>query len=586
MTSELESPTESGATPGGPPGPIRIAILRSCRMPQFERAVRYVRGRHPGAEITAVSHCGHTAALRAAGVDQIIEIPGKRFTVTRLGPLTLWRLRRQPFGELVIPQMTHYEDVSRNLHRFSRVFRTDTVTVLPGDQPATLLRGPEQPRDWSWLNPATWPQRLMNRTLPPALDAIAFLGLLAAACLAPRRRPSVLPLSGRRRVLLVISSLGLGGAQVQLAELLNRLPKDEYDVDLLALGGDGEFSRQWLKRDVEVAFVQQWPRLVPSVREIMARCREREYDIVHTWLFMANIVAVAAARLAGVPVVIASVRNLSVWKRERWYRKWWHRPADILGSHAADVVTVNANALVADHARWALMRQAPIEVIHNGLDPARFVVDRAASREQLRALCGAPADAVFVGAVGRLAPEKDHETFIRLLASVCRQRADVHGVLIGSGDLRGRLEAVAQAFGLAGRITFAGERKDARALMAGLDMLVLTSVSEGFPNVLLEAAFMGVPAAATDIAGNPDVLAFNESLFAAMDAEAGAERVLAMLADPARTSERAMAVRARANALFTTDRSVGAWLDLYRRRLDPGVAHAEPAPQVIGAQVH
>ena len=170
----------------------------------------------------------------------------------------------------------------------------------------------------------------------------------------------------RRRVLHIISSLGFGGAQVQLAEVLNRTPAAQYDVELLVLGrSDGDFSRQWLNRDdVTISFLDEWPRLTPAVFEVRDRCRAGQYDLVHTWLFMANIVAVAGARLAGVPLVIASVRNLSVWKREQWYRKWWHRTADVLGSHAADVVTVNANALVADHAKWALMSRSRIRVIH------------------------------------------------------------------------------------------------------------------------------------------------------------------------------------------------------------------------------
>jgi glycosyltransferase involved in cell wall biosynthesis len=256
-----------------------------------------------------------------------------------------------------------------------------------------------------------------------------------------------------------------------------------------------------------------------------------------------------------------------VWKRERWYRKWWHRLGDVLGSHAADVVTVNANALVADHATWALMRRSAIRVIHNGLDPAGFGADRVASRQALLDVTGAPSSARLVGTVGRLAHEKDQATFLRMLAEVRAQQPDVHGVVIGDGELRAGLEQLARELGLDGGVTFLGSRSDARRLMAGLDLFVLTSRSEGFPNVLLEATFLQVPCVATNIAGNPDVLEREESLFPEGDWESGAYRVLQTLSNPAATAERTAAVRARAMQLFTSERSVRTWLELYDQSL-------------------
>ena len=536
----------------------RVLVFRSCRIAQFEHAVRHVRSIDGEAEVVALSHRGHLDALRAAGVDRVIEISGRRFGLLRTSPAAIRRIRREAFDEVVIPQMTARVGDSTNLYRLAAILGARRFTILPGfETPQTFADVRELLASIAVLS-----------GIPKWLDAPLLLVLLVAACLAKRRSPAIAPPAGRRRVLLAISSLGLGGAQVQLAELLNRMPPNEFEVDLLALGGDGEFSRQWLKRDdVKVTFVQEWPGLVASVLEIVKQCRQRKYDIVHTWLFMANVVVVAAARLADVPIVIASVRNLSVWKRERWYRKWWHRAADVLASHAADKVTVNANALVHDHARWALMRSSPIEVVHNGLDPSQFVADRSEARRRLCAAVGAPEDAILVGTVGRLAPEKDQATFIRLISEVQRTRPEAHGVVIGGGELRARLESIAAGLGLARRLTFLGERKDARQLMAGLDVLVLSSKSEGFPNVLLEATLLGVPSAATDIAGNPDVLLYDESLFPVGDHEQGAKRVLALIAHPAATRRRTEEIRERARTLFTSDRAVRTWLDLYRRCL-------------------
>jgi glycosyltransferase involved in cell wall biosynthesis len=229
------------------------------------------------------------------------------------------------------------------------------------------------------------------------------------------------------------------------------------------------------------------------------------------------------------------------------------------------------------------MRRRWIEVIHNGLDPASFPRGRAEARQRLLELLQAPASAVIIGTVGRLAFEKDQETFLRVFRLVRRDHANAHAVLVGHGERRAALERLAGELGIRSQVTFLGERSDARRLVAGFDLFVLTSRSEGFPNVLLEATFLGVPCVATNIAGNPDVLGLEESLFPAGDVVRGAERVLAALADMPRTLTRTEHVRCRALELFTSERSVGSWLDLYRRQIAARSASLEPAAAAIQA---
>ncbi len=296
-------------------------------------------------------------------------------------------------------------------------------------------------------------------------------------------------------------------------------------------------------------------------------------------LFTANAVGVPGARPAGVPRVIASVRNMSLWKRT-WSNQWWFRPADMLSSWAADAVTVNAHALVDDHARWAAYPRRRIDVIHNGLDPAAFLREAADVRGDLRQLAGLPADAPIVGTTGRLAPEKDHRTFLATLAAVHRERPDVRGVIVGGGALRDDLERAAAALGLTGIVTFLGERGDARRLMAGFDVFLLSSKIEGFPNVLLEAAYLGVPAVATRVGGNADVLPEPETTFPSEDAVTGARQVLRLLNDPPLAAAHADRTRRRALEHFTADRMAAAWLALYERCLAPA-RPAVPAPTPV-----
>lgn len=533
-----------------------MLILRSCRAAEFAAAVGTTRQRHPHAEIAALTHRGHRDALLGAGVDRVIEIPGRRFGLLRLAPWTLLRLRAAAFEEVVVPQMSTWAHAHVNLYWIALALRCPSVLVLAGETAQRFLR-----------------REFFRHTLTHAfggllavLDAPILLALLAASVVRRGFTPASRSSGEQRRVLHVISSLSVGGAQRQLAELIQRTPVDRYHVDVLVLGrSDGEFARQWFARDeVSVAYLSDWPRLAASVFEIRRHCIEGRYDLVHTWLFMANVVGVGGARLAGVPTVIASVRNLSLWKRT-WYRQWWFRVADALCSYAADEVTVNAEALTRDHAAWAWYPSRWIRVIHNGLDPSRLLVDSGDTRHRVRHAAGLDEDAVVVGTVGRLAPEKDHMTFLRTMRLLRHHRTDVYGIIVGDGALRASLEAQARALGVADAVTFLGERSDARQLMAGFDVFVLTSAIEGFPNVLLEAALLGVPSVASRIGGSADVLPDPEDTFEVGDHTAAAARVLTMIAAPAAAASGADRIRRRALSLFTADRTARRWFALYDR---------------------
>jgi glycosyltransferase involved in cell wall biosynthesis len=550
------SPTAAADAPHG--RRPRVLVLRSCRPAQFAAAVDRVR-RQAEVEIVALSHPGHRESLVAAGVDRIIEIPGSRFGLLRMSPSVLRRLRREGFDEVVVPQMTVHADGHANLYQLAAAIGSRQVTVLAAEDPPFIA------------DATTFVLHAIKVTLLDALGwcqrPIFVLAMLMAASLWPRRSAQT---ARRRRVLHIISSLGVGGAQRQLAELVNRTPADRFDVDVLVLGRfDGEFAREWFARpDVRVSYLRQWPRLGASILEVRRHCLQGNYDIVHTWLFMANVIGVAGARLAGVPHVIASVRNLSLWKRT-WYRQWWFRIADVLCSWDADVVTVNAQALTTDHAQWACYPRHWIQVVPNGLDPSLFLVDSRAARAHVRAATGLPDEAMVVGTVGRLAPEKDHLAFLRTIQMVRHAGADARGVLVGDGPLRQRLEAAAAELGIADAVTFLGERQDARRLMAGFDVFVLTSAIEGFPNVLLEAAFLNVPSVASRVGGSPDVLENPADTFAVGDAASAAQRVLALIRDPETAAAAAASTRQRALALFTADQTATRWFALYDAQRRP-----------------
>ncbi|MDP1569137.1 MAG: glycosyltransferase [Vicinamibacterales bacterium] len=537
----------------------RVLVLRSCRTEVFAQAVAALTEQLGPVEVTALSHPGHVEALTAAGARHVVEVTGRRFGLVRTPWRTIRALRRERFDLVVVPQM--FDDDVAHCEVRQLAFALGTARL--GD--FTVARGLSvQPRQ-AWRRPlwhCTWRAPLR------ALDVPALFLLMAAARVWPRRavRPAIRP-----RVLHVITTWGVGGAQVQLASLAARTAARHWDVEIFVLGqSDGDFSAQHLAdADVPVRYAKAFPDMAATVLELAALCRRERYDVVHTWLFLANVLGATAARLAGTPHVISGVRNLSLWKRT-WYARPWYRLADTVAARLCDVLTVNATALRDDHAAWARVPASRIHVVPNGLDPARLIHDRPSARTALRHELGLPSDAVVLGTVGRLAPEKDHETFLRIVAGLHAQGHAVTAVIAGDGERRASLEAAAASLGLAHHVRFLGTRSDAPRVLAGLDLFLLTSRIEGMANVLIEAAMLGVPTVATDAGGAADVLIDTESLFPAGDVAAGIAATRRILGAPRVAEDVARATRAHALAALTADRNVARWWSLYPRPLMDG----------------
>lgn len=114
----------------------KVLILRSCRLAQFLAAVVAARQRHPYAEIVALTHRGHGQVLRAAGVDRVIEIPGRRFGLVTLPPWVLADVRSNNFDEVILPQMSWNPEEHANLYRLAMALNPPRVVIMPPEAPA------------------------------------------------------------------------------------------------------------------------------------------------------------------------------------------------------------------------------------------------------------------------------------------------------------------------------------------------------------------------------------------------------------------------------------------------------------------
>lgn len=210
---------------------------------------------------------------------------------------------------------------------------------------------------------------------------------------------------------------------------------------------------------------------------------------------------------------------------------------------------------------------AVTETIPNAVDPRALAPrqNRAAVREKLNT----PGSAPVLLWIGRLAPEKRPDRWLRVAARVVADQPRLHLWIAGTGPLAGEVAAAVEAAGLAPRTRLLGEVEHSGDLYAAADLLLLSSDSEGMPGVTLEAAVLGLPAVATRVGGTDEAVT-NEvtGLLRDPEDEAGlADAVAALLADPERRAGLAEAARRRAEEEFSMPVVAGRYEALYRRAL-------------------
>lgn len=377
--------------------------------------------------------------------------------------------------------------------------------------------------------------------------------------------------AGGRRVALVTNGMVRGGAEVQTVRLAAALRARGDAVRLLSILPTQAFADELAGLDVAVAHAPLPGRLrgPATVRWGARVLRDWRPDVLVSFVYQANVLGRLAGALAGVPVVISSIRNERFGGRRR---ELVIRATDRL----CTVTTTNSHTAAESLVRRGIVPAGRLRVIPNGLDPCaweRTAADRRRAREGLGVDCGA-----FLWlAAGRLEAQKDYPTLLAAFARLVADGADAHLRIAGQGPLRAELEAFAHRLGVADRVAFLGVRDDMPDLLAAADALALASAWEGLPNIVLEAMAAGRPVVATRVGGTPELVVDGVTgrLVPPGDADALASAMQAVTALPF-DARREAGERARAvvRERFTLDRAAAAWTEL----IDECVERAEDRP--------
>jgi glycosyltransferase involved in cell wall biosynthesis len=320
-------------------------------------------------------------------------------------------------------------------------------------------------------------------------------------------------------VFMMINSLETGGTERQFAEMARALRADRVPVHLGCVRNIGDFA-DGLGAIAEFRLggsVYGWQSLRSRWR-LQRHLRNLNVAVAHAFDFYANLTLVPAARLAGVPAVIGSHRQIGDLLTRAQFQ------AQLAMFRLCDRVVCNSRA-AAERLLQAGLPEEKIAVIGNAL-PAEAFARRA---PVLMPVAGM----VRIGMIARMnADYKNHRVFLRAAKRLCGQFANLEFVLVGDGPLRPGLERETAELGLGECVRFLGDRRDVQAVLAGIDISVVPSSSESLSNVMLESMAAGVPVVATDVGGNCEIGADGRALLVrAHDEEALASALARGIAD-------------------------------------------------------
>ncbi len=306
------------------------------------------------------------------------------------------------------------------------------------------------------------------------------------------------------KILYVIDKLEIGGTQRHLARLAAGLDRGVFEPRVCCLQGLGPVAEDIFSRDIPVSCLGlkriYGVRAYAALRRLARHIEREKIDVVHSYLLSANIFGTWAANLAGLRA-LASKRDigLETTRLQKRASRWVNRNAHI--------ITANSQAVARHILEEGGAGGDKIKVIYNGIPDTCFnVPDRWTAAASLAKHDTWRPDRPTVGIVANLKPVENHAGFLKAASRLLEDVPDAQFLIVGDGPLRADLEAEAKSLGICDRTTFFGEAADPRPLLAVMDVFVLCSLHEGFPNALLEAMAAGKAVLATENGGAAEVV--------------------------------------------------------------------------------
>lgn len=290
-------------------------------------------------------------------------------------------------------------------------------------------------------------------------------------------------------VVIIAGQLVVGGAERQLYLWLSNLDRKRFSPVVMTLhpGYNDHWEKEIEALEIPIIYIEH--RRFPIMRlfDIISALRPYKPKLIHGWHTFASPYAGLAAKFLGAKS-LGGLRDS--------YRIFWHNSVlAYLTLWLTDFLLVNSNSASDNLHDLSGISRAKIYVVQNAVEH-EIENTRLKVREELSMSFGLSLEKVWLGSLGRLVPKKRYDLLLEIIALLYKEFYDFHFLVIGNGPERSRLERLAVALGISDVVTFVGEIPEAGNLLKALDIFCFTSLDEGLPNVIMEAAIARVPVVA------------------------------------------------------------------------------------------
>jgi glycosyltransferase involved in cell wall biosynthesis len=304
------------------------------------------------------------------------------------------------------------------------------------------------------------------------------------------------------RVMHVITTLGPAGAETMLCRIAAGMDTVRFENEVVSLTGILDLAGKMERIGVPVRTLGM-TKGIPNpwlVLRLAKWIRESKPDVIHTWMYHANLVGALAARIAGNVPVVWGVHHNSFDPRVNKRRTLLVNRACALLSRRLPARVVFCSEASLDLHRKLGYAPQKLEVIPNGFDLGQLRPNSSA-RRSLHAELGIPADAGLIGMAARFHPHKDHRNFIRAAGRIHKRIPTIHFILCGLNVTRSNSQLTRWIAdeGLSDCCHLLGVREDMPRIFAAIDIATTSSLSEAFPVVIGEAMACGTPCVVTDV---------------------------------------------------------------------------------------
>jgi glycosyltransferase involved in cell wall biosynthesis len=307
------------------------------------------------------------------------------------------------------------------------------------------------------------------------------------------------------RILLLSTSLGLGGADRQILYLAHALLAHQYEVRLVSMTTLGEMGSQAVAEGLPIVSLDMkrgradWQ----GFQRLVTLLQNWNPHLLTSFMYHANLLGRLAGKWAGVPLIVTSIRS----ERNGGVSRDWLMRLTNWMDHCC---TTNSQQVAHSLGERGLLPREKLRVIPNGVDIAALTAPKE-ERVRLRNELGlAPTEFVWL-AIGRLLPQKDYPTLLQAFQPLAKAPARL--LIAGRGPLLDELQQQTRQLGIASQVTFLGVRHDIASLLAAADGFVLSSAWEGMPNVVMEALAAARPVVATQVGGVSELVEAGKSGF-------------------------------------------------------------------------